>query len=270
MKSTENKTTENIITEKTMVVVDAEKISSLTGYRAEEVAIIKNTVAKGTTNSELAYFLSVCKSVGLNPFIKEIWCYKDYQNNLLVFAGRDGFLTIAQRNKRWNGMTSATVNENDVFEMDIPSGKIKHIIKQGNRGEVVGAYAIIKSKGTDMPTVEWADIKSYDKGYSTWKTNKSSMIQKVAETHALKKAFGISGLSSEYDFDVVNNIVKPIEEVTQTNELEQAKEKIIEALENYNGEDKDEIKKMCIEKTKANEFDMAFARNVAEQLELSL
>jgi dUTPase len=30
------------------------------------------------------------------------------------------------------------------------------------------------------------------------------MIVKVAETQALKKAFGISGLQSEYDFEIKN------------------------------------------------------------------
>ena len=37
------------------------------------------------------------------------------------------------------------------------------------------------------------------------------MIKKVAETHALKKAFGIAGLQSEYDFQVVNEKAIPID-----------------------------------------------------------
>jgi hypothetical protein len=35
------------------------------------------------------------------------------------------------------------------------------------------------------------------------------MIKKVAETHALKKAYGLSGLASEYDFEVVNETAYP-------------------------------------------------------------
>ena len=36
------------------------------------------------------------------------------------------------------------------------------------------------------------------------------MIKKVAETHALKKGFGISGIQSEYDFQEKNGIAIPI------------------------------------------------------------
>ena len=85
--------------EKAMLQINAEKISALTGFRPDEIAVVRNTTAKGTTDSELAYFLSVCKSVELNPFMKEIWCYKDNKGNVLVFAGRDGFLKRAHKRK---------------------------------------------------------------------------------------------------------------------------------------------------------------------------
>ena len=62
-------------------------------YSKEQIQVIKNSVAKGTTDTELQYFLMVCKSTNLNPVMKEIWCYKDKQDNHLVFAGRDGFLS---------------------------------------------------------------------------------------------------------------------------------------------------------------------------------
>lgn len=255
---------------KQMVQVNAEKISAMTGYKPEEVAIIKNTVAKGTTDTELAYFLSVCKSVELNPFMKEIWCYKDTKGNLLVFAGRDGFLKKAQMDKRWDGMLSAYVCENDEFELDIPNGKVIHKVKGSNRGHLLGAYAIIKPKGCSMPTVAWAEIKAYDKGWNTWKTNPEAMIQKVAETHALKKAFGVAGLQVEDDFQVVNNVVVPVAEVADFNELDEAKDKIISGLTKYKGEDKEDLKKMCIEKSAAGEFDIALAKNIAEKIGIEL
>lgn len=197
-----------------MMIINADKIAVLTGYKSEEVAIIKNTIAKNTTDTELAYFLSVCRSVNLNPFLKEIWCYKDAKGNLIVFAGRDGFLSLAQKDQRWNGMLSSYVCKNDTFKMNVAAGTVSHEYGAEDRGAIIGAYAIIKPKGCDMPTVSWAAIKEYDKGYNTWNTNKGAMIVKVAETMTLKKAFGISGLQSEYDFEVKNNIVIPIQEVT--------------------------------------------------------
>ena len=177
---------------------------------AEQVAIIKNTVAKGTTNTELAFFLNVCKTTDLNPFIKEIWCYKDSQNNLITFASRDGFLKKAQRSPDYDGMRSSEVCENDDFELDIPAGKITHKINfKQKRGAIIGAYAMVFRKGGE-PTIEWADIETYDKKKFTWSSHKSEMIKKVAEVHALKKAFGISSLQSEYDFEIRNDRALPL------------------------------------------------------------
>lgn len=184
-------------------------ISDNFGYTASEIAVIQNTVAKGTTKVELAYFINVCKSVGLNPFIKEIWCYKDNKDNLLVFAGRDGFLAKAQKSPKFNGIRSSEVCVNDNFSMDIANNKIEHSFGISERGSIIGAYAIVFRKNGE-PTIEYADFKFYNKGYNTWKTHPAEMIKKVAETHALKKCFGISGIQSEYDFTEKNGIALPL------------------------------------------------------------
>lgn len=188
------------------------KIGSVTDYTSEQVAIIKNTVAKGVTDTELAYFLSCCKTIGLNPFVKEIWCYKDHKNNLITFAGRDGFLSIAQRDKRWNGLFSCEVRQEDKFEIGIDNGKpfITHI-KSNSNSPIIGAYCYILPKNCDIPTIEYVQFSVYNKNQYIWKSHPADMIKKVAELHALKKAFGISGLQSEYDFEVNNNTVYPID-----------------------------------------------------------
>jgi hypothetical protein len=180
-----------------------EKIADLTGYKPEEIAVLKSTVAKGTTDLEFTLFMSVSKSLNLNPFNKEVWCYKDNRGNLITFAGRDGFLKIAQGDHRWNGIVSSEVRKNDVFEIDMQKGEIIHkpnYLK--DRGEIVGAYCYIKPKGCEIATIEWADFATYNRNSPTWKSHPAAMIKKIAETNALKKAFGISGLQSEYEFTV--------------------------------------------------------------------
>lgn len=184
--------------------LDYGKLATTYGWSDVEIATIQSTVAKGTTKVELAYFLSLAKSVGLNPFNKEIWCYKDNKGNLLIFSGRDGFLKKAQENSAFNGVRSSEVCENDEFGIDIANNVINHTIKVGDRGKIVGAYAIVFRKGGE-PTVEWCEFKTYDKGYNAWKTHPAEMIKKVAESHALKKAFGITGVLVEYDYDTRNN-----------------------------------------------------------------
>lgn len=199
-----------------------EMISNQVGnaYTAEQIGIVQKNIAKGTTASELAYFLNVCNTMDLNPFNKEVWCYKDNRNNLLIFSGRDGFLAKAQKNKDFAGIRSIEVCENDEFNFDVLNNKINHIIKNNkkNRGKILYGVAIVFRKNGE-PTIEIADFDTYNKGYNTWKTHPAEMIKKVAETHALKKAFGISGIQSEYDFEKKGNYVEPINKVDIEQEL---------------------------------------------------
>ena len=225
------------------------KVSDITGYTPNEIAVIQQNVAKGTSATELAYFLNVCKTMKLNPFNKEVWCY-----NLLIFAGRDGFLSRAQQNPHYKGIRSCEVRANDEWSLDIANNKIKHIIDKPSkdRGAIIGAYCIVFRKDGE-PTVEFADFATYNKGYSAWKTHPAEMIKKVAESHALKKAFGISGIQSEYDFDVNNKgIAKPIETEKigfDSKEVQEALNKMdnkddvlnygMEILEDFNGTDQE-------------------------------
>ena len=211
-----------------------EKVSELTGYKPNEVVVIQQNVAKGTTATELSYFLNVCKTMKLNPFNKEVWCYKDKKGNLLIFAGRDGFLSKAQQNPLFNGIRSSEVRENDKWSMDIANNKIVHVIDKPlkSRGEIIGAYALVFRKNGE-PTIEFADFSVYNKGYNTWRTHPSEMIKKVAETHALKKAFGISGIQSEYDFNTENGIATAIE----TEKLNFSKNDVIKHLKTLKNSD---------------------------------
>ncbi len=197
-----------------------ERISKLgIDLTPEQVAIIKNTVAKNTTNTELAFFLNVCKASDLNPFLKEIWCYKDNQNNIIIFASKDGFFKKAQQNKEYAGMRSSDVCENDDFTLDIPNGKVKHVIDfKTPRGNIIGAYAMAFRKDCE-PTIEWADINIYDKKKYTWSSHKAEMIKKVAEVHALKKAFGISSLQNEDDFNIREGVAMPLNSSTEVVDL---------------------------------------------------
>ena len=138
----------------------------------------------------------------MSPFKKEIWCYKDGQGNLVIFTGRDGLLSKAQKNPLFNGLRSSEVRESDQTTIDIPNGKVDHKFTPGkDRGEIIGSYCFVFRKGGE-PTVEWVDFDAYNKGYATWKSDPVGMIKKVAESHALKKAFGLSGVQLDSDWDV--------------------------------------------------------------------
>ena len=147
---------------------------------------------------------------------KRCGAIKDGQNNVIIFAGRDGHLAAAQRDRRWSGIASCEVRENDTFEMNIPGGEVTHRFSMKDRGQIMGAYAICRPRGCDIATIEWVTMAAYNKGYATWKSDPAAMIKKVAETHCLKKAYGLSGLASEYDFDIVNDKAYPKDIETET------------------------------------------------------
>ena len=250
-----------------IVNTENDKISALTDGRfsAQEVALVKSVIAKNVTNTELAFFLNTARTVDLNPFIKEIFCYKDNRNNLVIFAGRDAFLKKAQQSPYWNGIMSFAVFSNDKFEMKINGGvTIEHSPNFKDRGEIVGAYAIARPKGGDITTVEWADIKTYDKKQFTWNTHKEEMIKKVVESHCLKKAYGINGIQSEYDYHIENDVALPVE--SDKTELESLQDEVIDLLSKYNGADKEEIRETCNAARLNNQFSIEFAKKTIKVL----
>ena len=191
-------------TELIETTVNDGKISAVVNYSPEEVAVIKRTVAKDVTDTELAYFLMICGSANLNPFLKEIWCYKDNKNNLLIFPGRDGFLKKAQQHPKFGGLRSGVIKENDEWEINIPAGEVFHKITKADRGKIIGAYAFVFRKDEE-PTVVFVEFQRYNKGWNTWKSNPEDMIIKTAESKALKKAFGLAEFQVLEEYKVLKN-----------------------------------------------------------------
>lgn len=225
-------------------------------YSPEQIGVIQKSVAKDTTFAELAYFLNVCKTMELNPFNKEVWCYKDNRGNLLIFSGRDGFLSKAQKNPLFNGMRSAAVCANDDFKMNIATGEISHFPNfKEDRGAIIGAYAIAFRKGGEA-TIEWAEFARYNKGYNAWKSHPEEMIKKVAESHSLKKAFGISGVQSEYEYDVKNNIADPIGATAKVDKLQVLQDLLDEKAMDITQEDYAAIK-IIIDDKEESSYDKA-------------
>ena len=212
-------------------------VSTQARYTEEQIKTVKNTVAKGASDDELKMFIGIAEKYGLDPFIKEIWFikrakkvkdskgnwdYKRLPNNEIDYSGaetmimtsRDGYLKVAQRDTNFDGVIGFPVREGDVFEIDAEKYTVIH--KFGvKRGRIIGAWAKVSHKQR-KPVIVWADFSEYNAAKSTiWQQYPSAMIQKVAETLALKRQFGISGLttreemSTAYD-EYEGNLVEPI------------------------------------------------------------
>lgn len=174
------------------------KFVSITELSDEQKKVLKDTVAKGTTDTELAYFLNVSLAQDLDPFRKECWCIVygiDDKRRLTVQTGRDGFLKIAKRDPTFDRIQSSEVRDGDDFRMDPITGEIEHRFT-AKRGAILGAYAVITRKdGTRL--AKYVSITEYKGGSDIWSKYTSAMLTKVAESMLCKQFANITGISAE-------------------------------------------------------------------------
>jgi phage recombination protein Bet len=169
-----------------------------TNYTRDQINTIRNTVAKGADDNELAMFLHIANTYGLDPFLKEIF-YSEQMKTIIT--SRDGYLKVAQRDPDFEGIQSMAVCKNDDFSVDMVNNVVNHSFGKGERGDVIGAWAVCYRKGR-KPVIAYADYAEYNRGNQIWKTYKSAMCCKVAEAFALKRQFGISGLVTQEEMGV--------------------------------------------------------------------
>jgi len=146
---------------------------------AEKQAIIK-TVAKNLTPEQVSIYFYQCQALGLNPLLNEI-CAIPYAGKLSIQVMRDGFLTIAHRSGKFAGMESGVKGE----------------------GEKMVGWAKVYHKNFKVPLSQEADMKEYNNPKnSLWGTKPKTMIKKVAESMALRKAFNVSGVYAPEEMDL--------------------------------------------------------------------
>lgn len=179
-------------------------------FNPETVETIKNTVAKGATNNELEMFLHLCSTYQLDPFRKEIWFIKFGGKDPTIMTSRDGYLKIAQQHPDYLGIMSQEVRANDFFELDAAAGTVIHKFAQpiSQRGSIVGAWSTVKRKGM-APVSIFVNFDEYKGNSGIWKQYPSAMIIKVAESFALKRQFGITGLVTREEMDVQGDYAPP-------------------------------------------------------------
>lgn len=148
-----------------------------------DVDVLRRMYAKDCTNDEFTVFCATAKKYGLDPSLHQIWAVKYGNNPASFIIGRDGLLEFAHRSGFFDGMESGTEGDRD-------------------KGDLSGWAKVYR---TDMThpfcvTVDYLEYVATDRnGKPTrfWAEKPKTMITKVAEAQALRKAFRMTGVYCE-------------------------------------------------------------------------
>lgn len=181
------------------------------GWNAQQLEVIKTTVAKNVTLPELHHFLTVAKISGLNPFLRQIYFVKR-KGVGTIQVGIDGYRSLADRTGCYAG------NDDPIFEYkdDKPISAAVTVYKM-----------VDHQRCAFTATARWSHYYPGEKMAFMWDKMPELMLGKCAEALALRKAFPaqLSGLYTHEEMEQANGL-DPAKEVTSngTTELNDAVE----------------------------------------------
>ena len=170
----------------------------LVSYNKEQVQLIKDMYAKQATNEELSLLMYMSNKYGLDILTKQIWCIKFGSAAAQIYAGRDGFLEVGHRSGKFNGIETKVTRIEEPIYIEYSTWENKVRVKKtfSSEYQFVATCTVFRTDMEHPITVEVYE-EEYSTGQSLWQTKRRTMIGKVAESQALRKAFSISGIYAE-------------------------------------------------------------------------
>jgi phage recombination protein Bet len=188
-------------------------------YSEDQIALLKRTICKDSTDDEFALFMGQCKRTGLDPFTKQIhavkrWDKKAKKNVMSIQTGIDGYRLIAERTRQYEGQTPAMwCGEDGVWKdvwlsKDAPAAAKVGVHKQGFKEPVYAVALWSEYAQTYFDDNQW-------KLSPMWAKMGALMLSKCAEALALRKAFP-QELSGIYTAEEMGQADREPEEKTRT------------------------------------------------------
>jgi len=143
-------------------------------FTDENVALIKDTIALGATDNELKLFLYQCQRTGLDPMTRQIYFMKR-SGKVTVQTSIDGFRVIAERSGDYAGQ------DEPQFIKDETGNLYCKVTVYRFRGETRYPAAV--------GVAYWAEYCPPSGQDFMWKKMPHTMLAKVAEALALRKAY---------------------------------------------------------------------------------
>lgn len=183
--------------------------AQIQAWTHEQRDLIRRTCAPGATDDELAMYLHVAKTSGLDPLRRQLHFVK-VQGRVHFIADVNGLQARAASEPDFEGILHAAVYEKDAFEVDQTKGEVtKHVHNPfGNNGKLVGAWAVVRRRGM-APFLSIVRFSEYENGNNPlWKTKPAVMIDKVAKSTALRLAYPTQ-LGGIYDRAEMDKAIPP-------------------------------------------------------------
>lgn len=161
-----------------------ESVTPALTMTADQVDLVRRTIAKGASHDELQLFLHQCKRTGLDPFSRQIyWIKRGIQGATQVSI--DGFRVIAERTGEQDGQECHWCGADGAWA-DVWLAK----------KPPAAARVLVYRKGCAKPFPGVAKWSEYNSGGTMWAKMPATMLAKCAEALALRKAFPhqLSGL----------------------------------------------------------------------------
>jgi len=137
-----------------------------------------------TTNQEIALFLKLCESEGLDPYRKEAYIIKYGDNAAQMVIAFAVFNRRAKASPRYEGEEDGITVINRQDQIEHRNGELLLPDEQ-----LIGGWCRVYVKGLRVPKYVEVNFSEYNQSQALWKSKPATMIHKVAMAHAYRNAF---------------------------------------------------------------------------------